>query len=175
MRISLGDWSQNFPQIKDLGGQAPDHNYFRDNMSNIIDTALFDLTNPVVIAFNEMVPILPGDALARPFNSGNLGQYEQAEVNSDGSRVSRPIAPWETIFVPNPALAIPSNSTNDFRLDIIQRVKPGTVIYTVYGRRTVNSTESEHIGEIVCDSEFISSAYGDTVLFFRHPSLQWRP
>ena len=84
-------------------------------------------------------------------------------------------APWELILSSNLDVAVPSNSTNDFRLNIVERLTPGTVIYMVYGRPTANFTDALLIGELVSDSEFIASEYGDTLLFFRHPSLQWRP
>ena len=177
--FSSGNYSQNFPQVHDLAGQAPNHNMFLLNMSNIIGPGETNDPN-IAAAFRATIPLLPGGPLDRPVAQvgfmGNLGQYEQSSIHSDGSLVQGPIiAPWEAVFVPNPALAIPADSKNDFRVDVNNAVKPGDVIYTVMARRNENSTEYEHVGEIVADSEFIASEYGDGPLFFRHPSLQWRP
>ena len=157
-----------------LTGQAPNHNVFHHNLSNILDISGAG-SSKVASAFAALIPLLPGDALARPISPGNLGMYEHASIHSDGSPVpGHIVAPWEVVFVPNPALAIPANSTNDFRVDVSSVVKSGDVIYTVVARRSENSTEFEHVGEIVADSEFIASEYGDRRLHFRHSSAQWR-
>lgn len=127
--------------------------------------------------FQATIDLLPGDALSRPLNPYNLGLYEQASVHSDGTNVTgHVVAPFQMFLVPNPALAIPSDSTNDFRVDIARTVTRGARMYTVEGRRMPDEGTSvrELIGELVADSECVPSQYGDEIIFFRQSVEQWR-
>ena len=127
-------------------------------------------------AFVACPAMLQGGPLDRPLNAGNLGRYEQARVNANGSVIAGDIiAPWRLILRPNPDHAIPSDTTRDFRQEIHDHSPIGEVVYYVLGTRSPdNDTVEEPIGELVVDSEWLASEWGDKILFFRHSSLQWR-
>ncbi|OQV15803.1 hypothetical protein BV898_10055 [Hypsibius exemplaris] len=170
-----GQISRNFQHIKDVIGQGANHNFFLNNMSNIMDKGPND-PQAVMDAFIRTIAILPGDALSRPLNPYTLGLYEQASVNSDGTNVTGAIvAPWEQRLQGHAGLATPADSTNDFRLDLLNVLKEGTVLYDVYAKRSVDAPENELIGEIVLQSECVPSKYGDELIFFRQSREQWRP
>ncbi|OWA52702.1 hypothetical protein BV898_17148 [Hypsibius exemplaris] len=137
MKIYIdGEPSRNFHYIKDMVGQGANRNYFLNNMSNIAGRRPDE--SPVILeAFMRTIALLPGDALSRPSSPYNLGLYEQAAVYSNGTTVTdgRVVAPWEEILVPNPRLAIPPDSANDFRVDVNRVVTVGSVLYTVHARR----------------------------------------
>ncbi|OQV15804.1 hypothetical protein BV898_10056 [Hypsibius exemplaris] len=152
-----GKISRNLHHIKDLVGQGNNHNFFLTREQH------------------HTIQSLPGDALSRPVNPYTLGLFEQASVNGDGTNVSGVIvAPWEHRLQPHAGLATPSDSTNDFRLDLIGVLKAGTVVYDVHARQSENSTVKELIGEIVLQSECVPSKYGDEGVFFRQSAQQWR-
>ena len=166
---TAGNFSHNFPSLHDFGGQNDNHNVFFQNASNI-ELPSSSPDDAVIAAFQAMLPLLPGGPLDRPVAINNMPEYENAAVRSDGSLVQTIVAPFQLTLVPNPKLAIPANTPNDFRVDVANTVMPGDVIFTVMVRRDENSTVYETVGDIVCDSYFIASAYGDGPLFF--PSSQ---
>ncbi|OQV22686.1 hypothetical protein BV898_03515 [Hypsibius exemplaris] len=170
-----GQISRNFQHIKDIAGQGANHNYFLNNMSNIMEKGPMD---PPAVggAFTRTIAILAGDELSRPANAYTLGLYEQASVNADGTNVTGPIvAPWEQRLVPHAGLSTATDSTRDFRLDLIELLKEGTVLYDVYAKRSPDAAEYQLIGEIVLESECVPSQYGDQIIFFRQSAQQWRP
>ncbi|OWA51702.1 hypothetical protein BV898_16175 [Hypsibius exemplaris] len=168
-----GARSINFNLVRNVEGQKSNKNFFQNSFSNVIDRSPVDDKN-VEAAFNATINALSGGPLDRPLNGFTLGLYEQASVNADGSKVRGPIvAPFEGRCKPNPLLRINPSSTNDFRVDIHNVVKPGMVLYTYWARRTPDSTVEEQIGEIVATSEFVASEYGDQKLFFRQPQRRW--
>ncbi|OQV15806.1 hypothetical protein BV898_10058 [Hypsibius exemplaris] len=169
-----GKISRNLHHIKDLVGQGNNHNFFLNSMSNIMEMGKND-PEAVLDGFSKTIKSLPGDALSRPVNPYTLGLFEQASVNGDGTNVSGVIvAPWEHRLQPHAGLATPSDSTNDFRLDLIGVLKAGTVVYDVHARGSEDSKVKELIGEIVLQSECVPSKYGDEGLFFRQSAQQWR-
>jgi hypothetical protein len=76
------------------------------------------------------------------------------------------------IFRPTPEARqlIPSDSTEDFRVDLMQQVKEGIQLYEVCVRAPAEDADTlVGVGGIYMRSPFVASAYEDDVLLFQHP------
>lgn len=104
-----------------------------------------------------------------------LGVSQMAQAEENGTSVEVPSFPFALVFVPNPKLnSVPC----DFK-DVTRQLKNldqagGEPIYEIYAvhdpwySRPAGSPSLSHIGSLVLDSSFVTSAWGDTELFFRH-------
>lgn len=161
-----GKTSENFSALVSLTGQGKNYNLFANEFSNIV---------PVVL---EVGPLLTNLIFSRVTlyptklyleDIGKIDQYGQVE--------SAPHYPSQIFLVPNPDIKF-SEATHDFRNDLAT-IAPGTALFSVYAvapdlvdDRLMGKPEyrqkAQLIGNIVTTSEFVSSFYGDSQLFFRH-------
>ena len=65
---------------------------------------------------------------------------------------------------------MPSQYDEDFR-ELLADLDEGTVLYTVLVSSRETPNVFQKIGEIVLESRFVASSYGDTILFFQHNLL----
>lgn len=156
-------------------GQGDDGNFCKNPFSNVLSPPP-QKGEPAghVKAFIETVSSLPGGLKNQPESALNLPVYEHAGVNVNGSDVSgHMIAPYEMIWKPNPAVGWDLENANDYRVNLAE-IPSGSLLYTVYARKTKNAKE-EKIGKLITESEFASSKYGDEGIFYRHSHKRWQP
>lgn len=109
-----------------------------------------------------------------------LGVSSMAEATQEGESVGKPSFPFALVFQPHPDLAkVPCEFDNyTSQLDRVGKSFQGKSIYEIYAvhdpwySRPVGKPDVKHIGSMILDSEFITSMYGDTQLFFRHRFFQ---
>ena len=80
-------------------------------------------------------------------------------------------SPFELILVPSERfeLRIRQNSNKDYRL-ALKAFSPGDLLYNILAK-SYKQEEFLHIGDIMLESEFIASQYGDEMLFGREKNL----
>jgi hypothetical protein len=167
--------SENVVAMRKLDPQEH-HSVFQHAFTNVLPAPNFAnlIMRGVKTAFETVVR--EGEGLHQPVD--NL-----AQVNTDGSSVTNPVAPYRLIFKPTNQAISSSDGALDFREDLARNIASGTAIYDVcaldepaeqqLNRQGVSSPEdllahSKKIGAISTESEFIASAYGDYRLFFKH-------
>lgn len=164
--------SRNIMVMPKLEGQEEDTNFFKFSFSN-------DVPKPFVDAeFN--LKDLPKKALfaiieeyfaffhKRP---RHLAIDFLTDINQKGEAINREsvLTPFILEFRPQ-YNEISSSSTNDFRTDLAN-IKKETTLFKVYAKNS--RTESGiYIGDLKTRSRFVSSSYGDKVLFFQHHHVE---
>lgn len=168
-------YSANVSALVSLDGQEKEFNFFKHSMSNIVPTGK-DFGQKLVHRIFRRASKYPEELLID----------DMAKIGSDGLQVSSHKSPRQLFFVPSQDLVFDSKE-HDVREDF-HRIPEGSVIYHIYAvmdkhrsfdyrnyRPDLVATfirDSEHIADIVSTSEFVSSAFGDDGIFYRH---QLRP
>ncbi|MDJ0575349.1 MAG: hypothetical protein QNJ65_09325 [Xenococcaceae cyanobacterium MO_234.B1] len=158
--------SGNFSALVSLVGQGKNYNFLANEFSNIV---------PVV---NQLRPKI-GNLIFRrvtryptKISLKNLGVIDQL-----GNPVKVSHYPEQIFLVPTSDIQFPE-SPHDFR-DDLETIPSGTVLFSLYAveskegeNHLLNQSESrqqaQRIGRIETTSKFVTSAYGDRQLFFRH-------
>ncbi len=171
-----GKNSENVSALYTLSGQGNNHDFFANELSQyvpaevnetIATTALFSLVSskPTTLSLEGM-----------------------AEVNENGTFANDTHEPKQIYFVPtNEVKNLFSENPHDFRDDLVT-LPVGTKIYDVYAtdkrirtsvfgwlnRRWAEDrrNDAEKIGSIYLTSEFITSQFGDTGIFFKHQRIE---
>jgi hypothetical protein len=155
-------------------GQGDDGNFFKHPFSNILPPPPPGEPAGHVKTFIECVATLPGGPNNQPESAMNIPVWEQAAVNVNGTNVSgHVVGPYQLIFKPNPAVGWAPSDKNDFRVNLA-KIPAGSLLYTVYARKTKDAAE-EKIAQLITESEFVASTYGDEGLFFKHSRKRWHP
>ncbi|GAU95326.1 hypothetical protein RvY_06960-2 [Ramazzottius varieornatus] len=168
-----GRRSQNFHVMNALQGQGLDRNFFSKDFYNVVDDTNSFAVNAFIKSSSGPIALLPGSRQDKPEDLGNLGLVEEAAVTSEGAVVENILAPYKVTFVPNGSIGWDPHTKEDLRVHL-DRIPEGTVLYTVCARRT-RTSHDELLGELVLQSKFVASPYGDEVLFFQHASKRWHP
>lgn len=163
--------SANVSALVSLNGQGKDHNFFKLPMSNIVPAGS-GIGQKLVHKLFRKVTRYPEELLVE----------HMASERASGARVKTIVSPRQLFFVPAAKLEFPSEK-HDVREDFA-RIPAGTKIYELralpeqyrtfdYDEYTPEraesfAAESEHVADIVTTSEFVSSAFGDDGIFFRH-------
>jgi hypothetical protein len=165
-----GNPSGNFSALVSLTGQGKNYNLFANELSNIV---------PVV---KELGPVFINLIFSRVTRyPTKLYLEDLAEINQEGQKESKPYYPVQVFLVPNPKIQFPE-TPHDFRNDLA-RIPTGTFLFSIYGvdfeaMKKMNPTQlrqqAQLIGFIETTSEFVSSFYGDSQLFFRHQRFRNR-
>ena len=168
-----GTHSENFSALVSLTGQADNYNFFANEFSNIV---------PVV---NQLGPKLI-NLIFRRVTKYPTKLYLQGFGLTDqmGQGVDAPHYPAQIFLAPSQDVQFPDSPAHDFR-DDLANIPPGTLLFSVYGvdpakveGDATNNPEyrqqAQLIGHITTTSEFVSSFYGDSQLFFRHQRFQNR-
>lgn len=165
--------SANVSALYTLEGQDKNYNFFENPLSNIVPMGS-GIGLKLVHSLFRSVSDYPEELVMKHFS----------EVDENGKKVSAPRWPRQIFFVPNPALSkVERRSEHDVRTDF-ELIKEGTSIYKIYAlpdsEKDFDYSEYKRedipkfvdksvlIGEIVSKSEFLSSEFGDTGIFFRH-------
>lgn len=170
-----GVYSANVSALVSLDGQGKDYNFFKNPMSNIV-TVGHGIGQKLVHKLFRRVSQYPEEIMAQ----------DMAQIDSHGEKVKDVVSPRQIFFVPQSGLRF-SSEKHDVREDFMS-IPEGTIIYKIYlgsdkyldfdysqysaEKMTIFLKESEHVGDIVSTSQFLSSDFGDDGIFFRH---QLRP
>jgi hypothetical protein len=161
-----GKPSGNVSALVSLTGQGKNYNLLAHEFSNIV---------PVV---PEVGPILINLIFSRVTkHPTKIALEDMSRVDQQGQVEQQPHAPAQLFLVPNPEVQF-SETAHDFRSDLAT-IPAGTNLFAVYGvdpgqiaDKLMGKPEyrqaAQLIGHIITDSEFITSFYGDSQLFFRH-------
>lgn len=167
--------SANISALVSLDGQEKDFNFFKNPMSNIVPTGN-SLGQKLVHKIFRKVSKYPEELLAS----------DMALIDESGLKEKLVVSPRQIFFVPSKGISSDSEE-HEVREDFA-KIPEGTVIYKIYAvserykdfdyadysKEKVQEflKDSEHIGDIVTTSQFVSSQFGDDGIFFRH---QLRP
>ncbi len=167
-----GHPSGNFSALVSLTGQGKNHNIFANEFSNIVPVA------------NEFGPKFINWIFTRVTRyPTKLYLEDMAKIDQKGESQTNPYYPYQIFLVPNPNLKF-SENPHDFREDLAS-ISSGISLFSVYGIDPEKlETDSQKISDIVdrpgyrqkatlighitTSSAFVSSLYGDNLLFFRH-------
>jgi hypothetical protein len=148
-----GKQSLNIFAMDSLDGQGKNRNYFAKTFSNELHFPKNPALKLLARAFDKAVKKLGRDRTPMYLPLTHLGQGG--------------LTPAVIKLVPA-EVSFPNNSKLDLR-DMLSTIKAGTVIYKVF---VSEARRPDHfwveLGEIVTESEFIPSRYGDEKLFFQH-------
>jgi len=105
---------------------------------------------------------------------GQLGLSDLAAANQDGTSVSNPQFPYLVVLQPNPAVTkLFAHSTDTDVPSTIAHTLNGTeILYRVFAIDYPGSTHPIYLGYIQLVTPFITTIYGDHVLFFRHTFIE---
>ena len=165
--------SANVSGLYTLGGQGLDYNFMLNPLSNIVPVGNSRGQKIIHWIFSRV------SKYPEELRLEDISSYTVA-----GESIKSPIAPRQIFLVPANSTDLDfSSSKHDFREDFLS-LKKGITLYKVkvlgktektkfygnYKKDDIKSylEESEEIGEIVLDSEFLASKFSDTGIFFRH-------
>lgn len=165
--------SADFSALVSLAGQGKNSNFFAHEFSNIVP------------AVNQLGPRLINLIFRRVTKfPTKISLQDLGGVNQQGQLISTPFYPKQVFLVPNSGIQFSERSKSDFR-DELASIPSGTLLFSVYAvdpsnmgdqaiAQSGDREQARHIGDIVTTSEFVSSFYGDSQLFFRHHRYQNR-
>lgn len=161
--------SENFSALVSLVGQDKNYNFFANELSNIVPVA------------KSLGPIITNLIFIRVTKyPTKLYLEDLGEIDQHGRKQSKAYYPAQIFLVPNPNIKFPESPPHDFRNDLAT-IPAGTSLYSVYGvsleeatDKSDNRQKAKVIGQIETTSEFMSSFYGDSQLFFRHQRFRNR-
>lgn len=159
--------SANFSALVSLEGQGDNYNFFTHEFSNIVPV-VHRLGPRLINLIFRRVSRYPTKLALEVW--GRFTQTGEVEPN--------PNYPLQVFLVPNPSVQFAAHPPHDFRQDLAM-IAPETRLFSVYAPnpKVVEATaidtleyrqKAQLIGYIETTSEFISSSYGDSRLFFRH-------
>jgi hypothetical protein len=151
-----GKPSANFMAMYSLEGQ-PSYNFFLNNFSNWVQKPTSVPLKILASAF----ALVTSDPTKVDVNS-------MSKVKSDGTLVtSAAKGPQQVTLVPNKDL--PQESAPHEVRETFANIPSGTVLYRIY--EGGSGTRGTYIGDIVTQSSFVASKFGDENLFFRHQKV----
>jgi hypothetical protein len=162
-----GKPSVDFSALVSLAGQGQNSNLFAHEYSNVVP------------AVNQIGPKLINLIFRRVTKfPTKISLQDLGGVDQQGQPIPAPSYPEQVFLVPHSNVQLPEYSDSDFR-DDLKVIAPGTLLFSVYavnpnkiGDEAIGQPEyrqqAQHIGDIITTSEFVSSFYGDSQLFFRH-------
>lgn len=153
--------SENILALYSLDGQGKNYNFFENTLSNIIPTPrkiLFRFLSKYLSYFvNRYLKDPAVTFLTLPLD-------RLAMQSPDGTLPPHPLAPYKIML--EPMITLSKELTPDFRIKL-NEIEIGTLIYKIYAQETQDS-EKIHIANMITESKFIPSFYGDHILFFQH-------
>jgi hypothetical protein len=139
----------NLHVMHDFTTTTPNCNLFFTNFTNLVPAPPFFL-RPFAAAFYSVAKVMGG-------------LPNRLSLNEWGSD-----APQKIFFVPGKeAKKYPLGCDEDFRQTLSRESSPGDHLYDVYGSHE-GAKEASLLGRLILRSSFVSSPYGDEVLYFRH-------
>lgn len=156
-----GKPSLNIQVMHSLDGQGTNRNFFQFPFSNNIQPPTSRILK-ILSYFFERVKS----------PSTHLTLHPMAQMTRTGLVVDSPVLPHGDVLILRPTAEaqglIPSDSTQDFRVDLMEKVPVGTRLYDVVVQ-TAAEPSGAVVGAIYMRSTFVASQYEDESLFFQHP------
>jgi hypothetical protein len=169
--------SVNFSALPSLRPQGQNYNFFAHPMSNVVPQWSNPGAQLIRWIFKKVTHFPEWISLA-----------ELAEVTQAGTSVSVANAPFQVFLVPEVSNSFSESPTRDVRTDFA-KIPVNVVLFKIYvpdatkykhfdyskyseEDRERLRTGAKYIGKIVTRSKFISSRFGDDVLFFRHERVR---
>lgn len=164
--------SGNFSALVALTGQGKNYNLFSNEYSNIV---------PVV---NDFGPVLINFIFSRVTRyPTKLYLEDMSEADQHAQIDDKPHYPLQLFLVPNSEFKF-SEDPHDFREDL-STIISGSQLFSIYAvdPKKIDSKlldkpeyrqKAQVIGHLISTSQFVSSFYGDSRLFFRHQRFQNR-
>jgi len=100
----------------------------------------------------------------------SMGLSKFASVTQDGVEED-PVFPWKLRFEPATSYVTPIEDPSEFNFtEIMKEIPSGETIYEIYAwdmPEEMGGSET-HIGDLVIESQLVTSLWGDEHMFFRH-------
>lgn len=154
-----GEPSVNLVAMNSLDGQGENLNFFEKPLRTKIGPPQSGVLRLLVGPFTKAIEFINPDT--SPFK---LPVDHFARLYPDGKKVELVKAPDILVFTALQGIQQDPTDLRDHR-DKLKALGPGQVLYQVF---TNNNESRKIIAEIVLDSIFIASDYGDNRLFFQH-------
>lgn len=169
-----GQPSENVSALVSLSGQGKNYNFFAHEFSNIVPEEK-NLGPKFINLIFRRVSKYPRRLYLQGFGG----------IDQNGHKESVPYYPYRIFLVPNAKVQFAESPLHDFR-DDLATIPSGTSLFSVYAvapqrvgdDANVDAADAidqpgyrqnaQCIGSIETTSEFVSSFYGDSRLFFRH-------
>ncbi|MCA1990953.1 MAG: hypothetical protein LDL41_02745 [Coleofasciculus sp. S288] len=169
-----GKPSENFSALVSLSGQGENYNFFANELSNIVSEEQSFGPKFINLLFRRVTKF-----------PRHLYLQEFGKIDQKGHQQNKPHYPYRIFLVPNPNVQFAERPPHDFRRDLAT-IPSGTSLFSVYAvdpgqvgddvaskaADTIDQPgyrqKAQLIGHIETTSEFVSSFYGDSQLFFRH-------
>ena len=162
-----GKPSADFSALVSLAGQGKNSNFFANEFTNIVP-AVSQIGPQLINLIFRRVTRYPT----------KISLQDLGSVDQQGRPILTPHYPEQVFLTPNPNVQFSEHSNTDFRNDLTS-IPAGTLLFSVYAidpsiiESEMSSVSdcrnhARHIGDIITTSEFVSSFYGDSQLFFRH-------
>ncbi|PHS00381.1 MAG: peroxidase [Oceanobacter sp.] len=167
-----GKPSENISALYTLSGQDTNHDFFANEMSNYVSLeSNATLGSSLLFSFVTAKPnLVMANAMAATDSSGN------EEANA--------VSPTQVYFVPTAEVqGLFDTAEHDFRDDLMS-LPQGTKLYDVYATdmeikssiwsskqarlQAERRADAVKVGELVMDSNFAASQFGDSGVFFKH-------
>ena len=173
-----GKPSENISALYTLSGQEDNYDIFANELSNYVSLESNDtLGSSLLFSFVTSKPTL-------------VVANAMSETQSDGTAEANPVSPTQVYFVPSAEVSgMFAEGEHDFRDDLLS-LPAGTKLYDVYAtdmeikssiwaskqQRLQNERRADavKIGELVMSSEFTTSVFGDSGVFFKHQRYEDR-
>lgn len=157
-----GGPSVNWFAMASSDGQEDDHEPFRRVWSNSLpepqrlDARMLGRVMAAAIKRLEAPRLYPV----------YLPLHHMASIDGGGREVADPCVPDRIVLTPDPAARVGSEQEPDWRVRL-GTLEPSTRLFEVALAADIES-KPEAWGELVLESRFVASAYGDETLFFQH-------
>jgi len=159
-----GEPSINLHVMNSVDGQGTNHDFLSCAFSNVLPPAKTILGQMITGSFNRAVRLLNTIMNNKgPIDADHLPLLQACRVVAPNT-----LCPSQIIFRPIADFG-GSGLEDDFRKDLA-KIPPGTVLYYLKAVGVPGENE-ELIGQLVTESRFVASDYGDKKLFFSHASL----
>ncbi len=156
-----GKPSLNIQVMHSLDGQGTNRNFFQFPFSNHIQPPTSCILKILSYFFENVKS-----------PATHLTLQPMAQMTRTGLMVETPVLPYDDVLILRPTAEaqglIPSDSTQDFRVDLMEKVPVGTRLYDVL-MQTATEPSGAVVGTIYTRSTFVASQYEDESLFFQHP------
>jgi len=155
-----GQDSASMVAMYSVAGQ-PTWNIFANTWSNHIPSTVEASLLPVAVKFSSVTKYIT-----------EVGLSDIASYDVDGTKVETPVFPYQMIFTPTGEVEFPDDYDGTWYTDQLMSIPSGTKLWyvTALDAPAELGGKEYFIGDFVTTSEFTTSMFGDTGLFFRH---QW--
>jgi len=148
--------SGNFITMYSLDGQKDNFNFFQNTFTNIIEPPTSFALKIIALIFKRASQC-PTWISTKGFSS----------MDQNGVLPSENVWPIHVFLEPTSAVQFGTTAGKEFREDLMD-IPSGSKLWDVYGQEYGRPETRTKIAEIITQSKFVASQYGDETLFFQH-------